>query len=268
MRDDSEVSELARKELDIVFAAARAVKVFGPPEAVPNYIISMCQSVSDMLEAAILLKEAGLLDVSGDDVYAPVGIVPLFETIDDLQRGASILEAMLDLPLYRAMIHARGGESQEVMLGYSDSNKDGGYLAANWALYRAELDLVESARKTGIRLRLFHGRGGTVGRGGGPSYDAILAQPPGAVNGSLRLTEQGEVIAAKYAEPRIAHRNLETLLAATLESTLLDTEGLGDLAEQAYQVLDDLAARAQRAYAELVHETPGGSSTTSKHPHP
>ncbi|WP_431240015.1 phosphoenolpyruvate carboxylase [Mycolicibacterium aichiense] len=255
VRDDSELSELARKELDIVFAAARAVTVFGP-EAVPNYIISMCQSVSDMLEAAILLKEAGLLDVSNDDVYAPVGIVPLFETIDDLQHGASILESALDLQLYRAMVHARG-ESQEVMLGYSDSNKDGGYLAANWALYRAELDLVESARKTGIRLRLFHGRGGTVGRGGGPSYDAILAQPPGAVNGSLRLTEQGEVIAAKYAEPRIAHRNLETLLAATLESTLLDTEGLGDLAEQAYEVLDDLAARAQRAYAELVHETPG-----------
>ncbi len=255
IRDDAELSELARKELDIVFAAARAVRVFGP-EAVPNYIISMCQSVSDMLEAAILLKEAGLLDVSGEDVYAPVGIVPLFETIDDLQRGSSILESVLDLPQYRAMVHARG-ESQEVMLGYSDSNKDGGYLAANWALYRAELDLVESARKTGIRLRLFHGRGGTVGRGGGPSYDAILAQPPGAVNGSLRLTEQGEVIAAKYAEPRIAHRNLETLLAATLESTLLDVEGLGDAAGPAYQVLDDLAARAQRAYAELVHKTPG-----------
>lgn len=255
VRDDSELSELARKELDIVFAAARAVRVFGPA-AVPNYIISMCQSVSDMLEAAILLKEAGLLDVSGEHAYAPVGIVPLFETIDDLQRGSDILESVLDLPLYRSMVHARG-ESQEVMLGYSDSNKDGGYLAANWALYRAELDLVESARTTGIRLRLFHGRGGTVGRGGGPSYDAILAQPPGAVNGSLRLTEQGEVIAAKYAEPRIAHRNLETLLAATLESTLLDTEGLGDAAEPAYQVLDDLAARAQRAYAELVHETPG-----------
>lgn len=255
VRDDSDLSELARKELDIVFAAARAVTVFGPA-AVPNYIISMCQSVSDMLEAAILLKEAGLLDVSGEQVYAPVGIVPLFETIDDLQRGSDILESVLDLPLYRAMVHARG-ESQEVMLGYSDSNKDGGYLAANWALYRAELDLVESARKTGIRLRLFHGRGGTVGRGGGPSYDAILAQPPGAVKGSLRLTEQGEIIAAKYAEPRIAHRNLETLLAATLESTLLDVEGLGDAAGPAYDVLDDLAARAQRAYSELVHETPG-----------
>ncbi|MDT5019091.1 MAG: phosphoenolpyruvate carboxylase, partial [Mycobacterium sp.] len=253
--DGAELSELARKELDIIAAAARAVKVFGA-RAVPNYIISMCQSVSDMLEAAILLKEAGLLDASGSEVFAPVGIVPLFETIDDLQRGSSILEAVLDLPQYRAIVSARG-DGQEVMLGYSDSNKDGGYLAANWALYRAELDLVESARKTGIQLRLFHGRGGTVGRGGGPSYDAILAQPPGAVNGSLRITEQGEVIAAKYAEPQIAHRNLETLLAATLEATLLDVEGLGDAAEPAYEVLDELAARAQRAYSELVHETPG-----------
>ena len=251
----AELSELARKELDITAAAARAVHVFGP-EAVPNYIISMCQSVSDMLEAAVFLKEAGLLDASGEQPYSPVGVVPLFETIDDLQRGSSILEAVLDLPIYRALVHARG-EHQEVMLGYSDSNKDGGYLAANWALYRAELDLVESAAKTGIRLRLVHGRGGTVGRGGGPSYDAILAQPPGAVKGSLRITEQGEVIAAKYAEPQVAHRNLETLLAATLESTLLDVEGLGDAAEPAYEVLDDLAARAQRAYSELVHETPG-----------
>ena len=224
--DGAELSELARKELDIVAAGARAVRVFGA-QAVPNYIISMCQSVSDMLEAAVLLKEAGLLDASGTEPYCPVGIVPLFETIDDLQRGSSILEAVLELPLYRSLVSARG-DRQEVMLGYSDSNKDGGYLAANWALYRAELDLVESARKTGIRLRLFHGRGGTVGRGGGPSYDAILAQPPGAVNGSLRITEQGEVIAAKYAEPQIAHRNLETLLAATLEATLLDVEGLGD----------------------------------------
>jgi phosphoenolpyruvate carboxylase len=255
IRDGAVLSELARKELDIVAAAARAVDVFGP-QAVPNYVISMCQSVSDMLEAAILLKEVGLLDASGAEPYAPVGIVPLFETIDDLQRGSSILEAALDLPLYRAVVSARG-DSQEVMLGYSDSNKDGGYLAANWALYRAELDLVESANKTGIRLRLFHGRGGTVGRGGGPSYDAILAQPPGAVKGSLRITEQGEVIAAKYAEPRIAHRNLETLLAATLEATLLDVEGLGDAAGPAYEVLDELAGRAQRAYAELVHQTPG-----------
>ena len=236
-------------------AGARAIEIYGP-HAITNYIISMCRSVSDMLEAAVLLKEVGLLDVSGPQPYCPVGIVPLFETIDDLRAGASIMEAALELPLYRAIVHARD-ENQEVMLGYSDSNKDGGYLAANWALYRAELDLVESARKTEIRLRLFHGRGGTVGRGGGPSYEAILAQPPGAVNGSLRLTEQGEVIAAKYAEPQMARRNLETLVAATLESTLLDVEGLGDAAGPAYDILDDLASRAQRAYAELVHETPG-----------
>src|SRR6202030_3391410 len=242
--DHEQLSDLARKELAIISAAARAVTIYGPP-AVPNYIISMCRSVSDLLEAAILLKEVGLLDAppqagggtsrsrgsapSGRGPSSPVGIVPLFETIDDLRRGASILEAALDLPVYRALVSSLG-DSQEVMLGYSDSNKDGGYLAANWALYRAELDLVETARKTGIRLRLFHGRGGTVGRGGGPSYEAILAQPPGAVSGSLRLTEQGEVIAAKYAEPRIAQRNLESLVAATLEHTLLDVEGLGEAA--------------------------------------
>jgi phosphoenolpyruvate carboxylase len=253
--DREQLSELARKELAIITAAARAVAIYGPP-AVPNYIISMCRSVSDLLEAGILLKECGLLDASADDPYCPVGIVPLFETIDDLHRGASILEAALDLPVYQSIVRSRG-DSQEIMLGYSDSNKDGGYLAANWALYRAELDLVESARKTGIRLRLFHGRGGTVGRGGGPSYEAILAQPPGAVNGSLRLTEQGEVIAAKYAEPQMAQRNLETLLAATLESTLLDVEGLGDAAGPAYEILDELADRAQRAYSELVHDTEG-----------
>jgi phosphoenolpyruvate carboxylase len=253
--DREQLSDLAQKELAIITAATRAVAIYGPP-AVPNYIISMCRSVSDLLEAGILLKECGLLDASGDKPYCPVGIVPLFETIDDLRRGASILEAALDLPVYQSIVRTRG-DSQEIMLGYSDSNKDGGYLAANWALYRAELDLVESARKTGIRLRLFHGRGGTVGRGGGPSYEAILAQPPGAVNGSLRLTEQGEVIAAKYAEPQMAQRNLETLLAATLESTLLDVEGLGDAAGPAYEILDELADRAQRAYSELVHDTEG-----------
>jgi phosphoenolpyruvate carboxylase len=253
--DRAQLSDLARSELDIVAGAAHAVETYGSA-AVPNYVISMCRSVSDVLEAAILLKEAGLLDASGPQPYCPVGISPLFETIDDLHNGAAILQAMLELPLYRGLVAARG-DCQEVMLGYSDSNKDGGYLAANWAVYRAELSLVEAARKTGIRLRLFHGRGGTVGRGGGPSYQAILAQPPGAVSGSLRLTEQGEVIAAKYAEPQLARRNLESLVAATLESTLLDVEGLGDAAEPAYAVLDEIAGLAQRAYAELVHETPG-----------
>ncbi|OCB30786.1 phosphoenolpyruvate carboxylase [Mycobacterium malmoense] len=253
--DRAQLTDLARQELGVVSAAADAVGRYGPA-AVPNYVISMCRSVSDVLEVAILLKEGGLLDASGPQPYCPVAISPLFETIDDLHNGAAILEAMLELPLYRAVVDAQGGR-QEVMLGYSDSNKDGGYLASSWAVYRAELALVEVARKTGIRLRLFHGRGGTVGRGGGPSYQAILAQPPGAVNASLRLTEQGEVIAAKYAEPQAARRNLESLVAATLESTLLDVEGLGDAAEPAYAVLDEVATLAQRAYAELVHDTPG-----------
>lgn len=253
--DRGQLSELARKELEVVSAAAHAIGRYGRA-AVPNYVISMCRSVSDVLEVAILLKECRLLDASGSEPYCPVAISPLFETIDDLHNGAAIVDAMLELPLYRAVVDAQGG-CQEVMLGYSDSNKDGGYLASSWAVYRAELALVEVARKNRIRLRLFHGRGGTVGRGGGPSYQAILAQPPGAVNGSLRLTEQGEVIAAKYAEPQSARRNLESLVAATLESTLLDVEGLGEAAEPAYAVLEEVATLAQRAYAELVHETPG-----------
>lgn len=251
--------EQTTKELAILRAGADAVRTFGPA-AVPNYIISMCTSVSDMLEAAVLLKEVGLLDpgagADGALPSCPVGIVPLFETIEDLQQGAATMKAVLDVPVYRSLVTAQD-DSQEVMLGYSDSNKDGGYLAANWALYRAELELVEAAKDTGIRLRLFHGRGGTVGRGGGPSYEAVLAQPPGAVAGSLRITEQGEVIAAKYAEPRTARRNLESLLAATLESTLLDVEGLGDSADEAYEIFDELAASSRRVYSDLVHDTPG-----------
>ncbi|MGY1833968.1 phosphoenolpyruvate carboxylase [Blastococcus sp. SYSU DS0510] len=262
VRPGAELSEEARKELDVLLAAAERVALLGP-RTIPNYVISMCESVSDVLEVAVLLKEVGLLDPAGASSSpthpgptCPVGISPLFETIDDLQAAATTLGAVLGQPLYRRLL-ANRGDVQEVMLGYSDSNKDGGYLAANWALYRAELDLVELARREGIRLRLFHGRGGTVGRGGGPSYEAIRAQPPGAVAGALRVTEQGEVIAAKYADPDLARRNLEALVAATLESTLLDVEGLGADAEEAYALLDDLAARAQRAYRELVHDTPG-----------
>ncbi|MGX9294269.1 phosphoenolpyruvate carboxylase [Tsukamurella paurometabola] len=252
----AEFTDQTTKELGVLHAATRAVDSLGAG-AVPNYIISMCTSVSDLLEAAVLLKEAGLLRPDTDGgAECPVNIVPLFETIEDLQQGAATMRAALAVPAYRSLVDGKGG-LQEIMLGYSDSNKDGGYLAANWALYRAELDLVAMARDTGITLRLFHGRGGTVGRGGGPSYDAILAQPPGAVRGTLRLTEQGEIIAAKYAEPALAVRNLESLVAATLESTLLDVEGLGDEAEDAYAVLDELAALARDAYGDLVHRTDG-----------
>ncbi|WP_019204358.1 phosphoenolpyruvate carboxylase [Tsukamurella sp. 1534] len=252
----AEFGEQTTKELGVLRAAARAVQNLGAG-SIPNYIISMCTSVSDLLEAAVLLKEAGLLRPgSGGEAECPVNIVPLFETIEDLQQGAATMRAAFQVPVYRSLVDGKGG-LQEIMLGYSDSNKDGGYLAANWALYRAELDLVAMARESGITLRLFHGRGGTVGRGGGPSYDAILAQPPGAVRGSLRLTEQGEIIAAKYAEPALATRNLESLVAATLESSLLDVEGLGDDADEAYAVLDELAAMAREAYGDLVHRTDG-----------
>jgi phosphoenolpyruvate carboxylase len=256
VRPDADLSELARGELDLLVAAAEQVALLGPA-SIPNYVISMCESVSDVLEVAVLLKEVGLLELDADgDPRCSVGISPLFETIEDLQSAGTTLAAMLDHPFYRALVAGRG-DAQEVMLGYSDSNKDGGYLAANWALYRAELVLVDVARREGIRLRLFHGRGGTVGRGGGPSYEAIRAQPPGSVAGALRITEQGEVIAAKYASPQLARRNLEALVAATLESSLLDIEGLGDDAEETYALFDDLAARARAAYGALVHETPG-----------
>jgi phosphoenolpyruvate carboxylase len=158
----------------------------------------------------------------------------------------------LDLPLYKGWLAGRGAE-QEVMLGYSDSNKDGGYFTSNWALYKAEATLVQICSSRGIRLRLFHGRGGTIGRGGGPSYDAVLAQPPGSVDGALRLTEQGEVIASKYADPESGRRNLETLAAATLEASFVKQKKDHERHEA---IAEELSARAFKAYRGLV-KTPG-----------
>jgi phosphoenolpyruvate carboxylase len=244
-------SERTSTELGILQAAAEAVGRLGPA-VLPSYVISKCESVSDVLEVAVLLKEVGLVR-PGEQHALGVGIVPLFETIDDLAAAGHTLRALLAVPVYAAWVAERGGW-QEVMLGYSDSNKDGGYLASNWAIYRAELDLVAAAREAGVRLRIFHGRGGTVGRGGGPSYDAILAQPPGSVDGSLRITEQGEVVTAKYADPEHAVANLEALVAATIEATCLDVEGLGDDADRYYAVMDELASTARRAYRQLVYD--------------
>ena len=243
-------SERTATELAIVAVAAGIHRRFGAA-ALPNYVISKCQSVSDLLEVAILLKEGGLLQ--GERLA--VNIVPLFETIDDLERGAAIMRAAFALPAYRRWLDGRGGW-QEVMLGYSDSNKDGGYVTANWALYRAELALVEAFRAHGVKLRLFHGRGGTVGRGGGPSFEAILAQPAGSVTGGLRVTEQGEIIASKYSDPDLGRRNLETLVAATLEASFLDTERLGERAPDYHAAADALSASACAAYRGLVYDTP------------
>jgi phosphoenolpyruvate carboxylase len=238
-------SALATRELAVMDAAAQAHARFGR-EAVSKYIISHAESVSDLLEAGVLLREAGLLRGG-----APaLDIIPLFETIDDLERCGAILQAALAEPLYRRWVRARGDEL-EVMLGYSDSNKDGGYLTSTWSLYKATTDLMGVCRSHGVRLRLFHGRGGTVGRGGGPSYEAVLSQPPGSVDGALRLTEQGEVIASKYTDPETGRRNLEILAAATLEASLGTPapEGGGRRA----QIMEALSQLAQRRYRSLVH---------------
>jgi phosphoenolpyruvate carboxylase len=240
------------EQLATLDTAARVQRRFGEA-ALPNYVISMTAAPSDVLEVALLLKEAGLL-VPGDEPRAAMNIIPLFETIDDLRGCGGIMDQLFSCALYRKLLESRG-DVQEVMLGYSDSNKDGGFLTSNWELYKAERSLVEVFRRHDVGIRLFHGRGGTVGRGGGPSYHAVLAQPPGSVNGQMRLTEQGEVIASKYAEPIVGRRNLETLVAATMEATL---SGGADPVEDAFaEAMEELSGHAFRAYRSLVYETPG-----------
>jgi phosphoenolpyruvate carboxylase len=183
-------------------------------------------------------------------------VIPLFETIDDLRRSADVLDEFLRCPGVLAIARDSWGGSVEVMLGYSDSNKDGGFLTSTWELYQAEVGLTELCNRLGLTLRLFHGRGGSVGRGGGPTYDAILAQPSGAVSGQIRITEQGEVIGSKYSNPDIGRRNLETLVAATLEATLLDVEAGADAA-RFREIMNALSEAAFSAYRALVYETPG-----------
>jgi len=275
-------SEETAGELAIFFAARELREKYGAA-ALPNCIISKTDGVSDLLEVALLLKEAGLLlpgkalqrasqspgrpktespPAGGSSGHWPepgaqlfMNIIPLFETIGDLQASAEVMDRIFDLATYRALVASRGDE-HEVMLGYSDSNKDGGFLTSGWELYKAEVELTEVFRKHGVRLRLFHGRGGSVGRGGGPSYQAILAQPDGAVSGQIRITEQGEVISSKYSNPEVGRRNLEILAAATLESTLLNLEHEAEPA--AFRgVMDTLSELAFRAYRGLVYETEG-----------
>jgi phosphoenolpyruvate carboxylase len=245
-------SDVTRGELAIYAAAAAALARLGP-DAIRQYVISKTASVSDLLEVAVLLKEVGLV-TPGAAPTSRLQIVPLFETIADLQRSPETMRAWFALPAARSLV-ASLDDLQEVMLGYSDSNKDGGYLTSIWELYKAEVALVDVFRAAGVRLRFFHGRGGTVGRGGGPSYDAILAQPPGSVQGELRLTEQGEVIAAKYANRDIGRRNLEALFAATVRATY-DDEPVAAHADF-HAALDELSAEAMRAYRDLVYGTPG-----------
>ncbi|MDE3011549.1 MAG: phosphoenolpyruvate carboxylase [Pseudomonadota bacterium] len=247
-------SEEAQGELEIFFAARKLKERYGDA-SLPNCIISKTDGVSDLLEVAVLLKEAGLL-VTGERPQLAMNIIPLFETIGDLRCSGDTMAALLAIPFWRAMLRSRGDE-QEVMLGYSDSNKDGGFLTSGWEVYKAEVVLARVFSRHGVRMRLFHGRGGSVGRGGGPSYQAILAQPAGAVSGQIRITEQGEVIAAKYGKPEVGRRNLETLAAATLEATLLDNEGHIEIAEGFHAELERISELAFQAYRGLVYETPG-----------
>ncbi len=273
-------SALTLGELAIFETARESLALYGRA-ALRHHIISHTEEVSDLLEVLVLQKECGLLEgllgegsalvaqVAPGAAARPAGgggggakaallVVPLFETIGDLRRCEAIMREFYALPGIAELVMASGGE-QEVMLGYSDSNKDGGFFTSNWELYRAETSLVQLfgvlQGSHGITLRLFHGRGGTVGRGGGPSYQAILAQPPGTVNGQIRLTEQGEVIGSKYANAEIGRRNLETLVAATLEATLLHPTRA---APRAFlDAAGEISAASMAAYRKLVYETPG-----------
>ena len=264
----AEYSAHTQSELAIFETALRARQRYGK-EAIRHYIISHTETVSDLLEVLLLQKEVGLMrgvleaikPGSRGKAAGPVNdliVVPLFETIEDLRNAAPIMREFYRLPGVAALVQ-RSGAEQDIMLGYSDSNKDGGIFTSNWELYRAEMALVELfdelANSHNIQLRMFHGRGGTVGRGGGPSYQAILAQPPGTVRGQIRLTEQGEVIGSKYANPEIGRRNLETLVAATLEATLLQPT---KPASPAFlQAATELSEASMAAYRALVYETPG-----------
>jgi phosphoenolpyruvate carboxylase len=244
-------SEETQSELAIFRAAAEAHTTYGAT-VIPQCIISMAQGISDILEVAVLLKEVGLVSPRG---RSSLNIVPLFETIEDLRNSAQIMDQLLSLPDYRNLVHSQG-DLQEVMLGYSDSNKDGGFVTSGWELYKAEIGLIKVFEKHGVRLRLFHGRGGSVGRGGGPSYDAILAQPGGAVNGQIRITEQGEIISSKYSNAEVGRHNLEILAAATLQASLLQPKQSAPRPEY-ITAMEEISALAYSAYRNLVYETDG-----------
>ncbi len=260
-------TEETRKELAILHAAAAVRRRYGR-DAITQYIVSHTETLSDLLEVLVLQQETGLISQQRDEqgqrlpVTADDGliVVPLFETIPDLEAGPAIMERWLTLaPVRERILRAQGGV-QEVMLGYSDSNKDGGYLTSNWSLYNAEVQLLEVFRRHQVRLRLFHGRGGSVGRGGGSSFEAILAQPPGTVDGQIRLTEQGEVIQSKYKNAESGRFNLELLVSATLLGSLAPHQEAATepaTMRRYTETMAWLSGAAMHAYRRLVYDTPG-----------
>jgi phosphoenolpyruvate carboxylase len=248
----SGTSDESRGVLETFANIRLATEEFSEPP-VETFVLSMTRGASDVLAVLYLARRAGLVrfDEEGRCVEGLISVTPLFETIEDLDEAPEVLRGLLKDPTYRSYVATRGDE-QEIMLGYSDSGKDAGYVTSNWALYKAQERLAEISRGCGVRLRLFHGRGGTVGRGGGPSYDAILAQPPGTVAGNIRITEQGEVISFKYGMKGLARRNLDTVLAAVLEASAID--GNGGPNEEWVDALERLSTRSREVYRGLVYE--------------
>ena len=245
-------SEETARELEIADKAAELKRKFGDG-AIANYVMSRTETVSDFLETLALMKEAGLF-TPGDKPHAALRVIPLFETIGDLRASAEVMGAYLDLPFVRALLKEQG-DVQEVMIGYSDSNKDGGYLTSNWEIRTAIARLTALGQARGVRMRFFHGRGGAVGRGGGSSFDAIRALPAQASGSGIRITEQGEVVASKYGDPQIGRASLETLIVAALLSQLSHESDTADGAGA--EVLAAMSSAAHRAYRALVYETPG-----------
>jgi len=218
-----------------------------------TYVISMSHTVSDLLEVLLLAKEAGLVDPLAQ--RAGLLVVPLFETVEDLQGAPAVMGTLFRHPFYRALLGSDGGQPlQEVMLGYSDSNKDSGFLSSNWEIHKAQIALQRLAIEHGVALRIFHGRGGSVGRGGGPAYQAILAQPSGTLSGRIKITEQGEVLASKYSLPELALYNLETVTTAVLQNSLVSTPV--DETPSWNELMGRLAARSRDHYRALVHDNP------------
>lgn len=246
--------EETTKELSIIDAAAQAHQRFGP-DCITQYVVSMAESVSDLLEVLILLREAGLYRAGDDDAHCLITPVPLFETIGDLENAPGVMRDYFSIPEIAALAKSRG--SQEVMIGYSDSNKDGGYLTSSWMLARASEALAPVFTEAGVTMQLFHGRGGSVGRGGGSAFEAIRGQPHGTVNGRIRITEQGEVIAAKFGTIETAANNLESMASAALLATLEPQRIAADDYDRFASAMDGISQRAFGAYRTLVYDTSG-----------